>query len=710
MSTKAIQNSIIFLAVLTLIVPFIFISNTYFPYVVGKAFVFRSIVCLMILLWGFLVYKDKRFLPTKNGILISFLFLTIFYLIAAFLGESLRDSIFSNFERMTGWITTFFLFIFLLVSSTVIKEKKHWNTLFFIQIGTSLVLFLMGLRELLDTGINTRIDASLGNPIYLSVIFLFSIFFALYLLFENYSKGVKISLVLSVAINVLGVFFTGTRGAMLGLFIAGLVLMVYFLTSYRKNKKVKVAGVSFLALVIILPTLLFSFKETDFVQKNNTLNRITKISIEEGTGYARFVNWGIAFEGIKEKPLFGWGQENYVYVFDNHYDPRMYAQEVFFDSSHNTILDIWVHGGIFALASYLALLYFAFYFIWKHSFLSRDQKVIIFGLIIAYFIQNLFVFDTITSFILFILLLAFISPKKYSENENEIFAKSSLVLAGVVSIILFVTAVWLPWSANISLRESMQIFSINDMGQRTLAKQEGVAENLELLKKSLDNNYVGVYQIKSVASNMIDDLQQVQTDDEKVIGDTRDFMFFTVNAFVEEVKEYPHSAKTNYALARTLARLGNFAEAEKFMENAVAISPNRQFYLDLLMKIKKALGKNDEHLALAERIYRLEETNDQALYNFVVAASSINQDKLFEILSELKDKNEIYRITKITDSFITRQPDNFQLYVNKIVMLANIGLFNDAIEALNITEEKFPQLSSQLSSWRYSLEREQLPS
>jgi O-antigen ligase len=640
MTSKAIQNIILVLIFLTLLTPFIVFDSAYFPYILGKVVVFRTLVALMLLFYGWLIFKDSRFFPTKNGIVISFALLLLFYLISAILGESFRDSVFSNFERMIGWVTYLFFFIFLLITSSVMKVKKHWNTFFFLQIATSLILFVIGVKELIEMGINTRIDATLGNPIYLSVMFLFSIFFALYLLFENYSKGIKIALAVSIVINGLGVFFTGTRGTMVGIFIAFLLLAILFTVKYWKNKHIKILGTLFLVVIVLAPTLIFSFQNSDFVRNNHTLTRITQINIEEGTGYARFVNWGIAWQGIKERPVFGWGQENYGYVYDKYYDPRMYAQEPFFDSSHNIVLDVWVHGGILALLAYLSIFFFAVRYIFRKEELNTGQKHIITGLLLAYFIQNLFVFDTVNSLILFVTVLAFISPWKESSVEKRSLVQSLMIIFIALAGFLIAFSVVLPWRANTSLRNALAIFETGSDGKVIFYHQNGVRDNLDLFKKSLDKNQTGVFQIRNQASNASFKVRNISSNDPKIIKDVDDFYKFVLQQWEEEIERNENNARVFYAVAFLFARSRNLDVAETYINRALEITPNRHKYLDLLAGIKRGKG-NGEHVEVLKNIYELEKTNSNGWVNYVLAVSETDEEKFGELFfAQENDKHK----------------------------------------------------------------------
>src|SRR3989344_6375208 len=87
----------------------------------------------------------------------------------------------------------------------------------------------------------------------------------------------------------------------------------------------------------------------------------------------------------------------------------MYAQEQWFDRVHNTVLDWLVAGGALGLLSYLALFACALWCIRKRGVFDVFERSILTGLLAAYFFHNLFVFDNITSNLLFVSVLAYIA-------------------------------------------------------------------------------------------------------------------------------------------------------------------------------------------------------------------------------------------------------------------------------------------------------------
>src|SRR3989344_3553367 len=84
----------------------------------------------------------------------------------------------------------------------------------------------------------------------------------------------------------------------------------------------------------------------NFVKNSPVLSRFASINVEETTTKSRFMIWNMAMQGLKERPILGWGQESFNYVFNKYYDPGMYGQEQWFDRTHNIIFDWLIAGGI----------------------------------------------------------------------------------------------------------------------------------------------------------------------------------------------------------------------------------------------------------------------------------------------------------------------------------------------------------------------------
>ena len=78
-------------------------------------------------------------------------------------------------------------------------------------------------------------------------------------------------------------------------------------------------------LSIISPVILFSNKNSYFVKSNEVLNRVASISVESTTAQTRLITWKSSWQGFLERPMFGWGSENFYQVFPELESIQQYA-------------------------------------------------------------------------------------------------------------------------------------------------------------------------------------------------------------------------------------------------------------------------------------------------------------------------------------------------------------------------------------------------
>jgi hypothetical protein len=72
LSEKFLTKAIYFLTFALALTPGVYTNTVIYPYITAKTIVFRIIVSVMVFLYIALILKDKKYLPSKNGILISF--------------------------------------------------------------------------------------------------------------------------------------------------------------------------------------------------------------------------------------------------------------------------------------------------------------------------------------------------------------------------------------------------------------------------------------------------------------------------------------------------------------------------------------------------------------------------------------------------------------------------------------------------------------
>ena len=613
-----------------LIIPFFVANGMFFPYITGKNFAFRIIIEIIFALYLILAINYKEYRPRFSWILISVSVFAFIMLIADIFAVAPVKALWSNFERMDGFVTLIHLWAYLVVFGNVMKSEANW--LWFFRSSVVLSVF-MALKTLFGSEAQalTRISGPLGNPIYLGVYFMFNVFFILILLYKDVIqknvigswKVVKYWLkdwkfyayALVAFLNLWGIWKTQTRGVLLGL-IGGIIITLIITSLWEKKESVlkKVSIIKIIAIIAIIIAF-FAVKDTNLMKSNPTLARISSISWTNLSGQARQYVWPMALKGFVEKPIIGWGQDGFNYVFNKYYDPRMYGQESWFDRAHNMPLDMLVAGGILGLLSYLAIFVAGLYVLWK-SKREIFEKAVIVGLLAAYFFQNLFVFDNLVSYFLFFVVLSYLYYIETSERENLI-EKDKIdgyvmsedlkkILAIIIVCILGFTLWYVnvrPIKANALLIKAItaQEYSVKEKKYVALTAEK----TMDYFKEALSYNTFANPEIR----------EQLLFTSQKVgytsgVGDETKIAYlnYAFGEMENQIKSTPEDARYQIFTGSFLNNIGRSDLALPFLEKAKELSPNKQTIAFDLIQAYINMGERQKARDEAKRIYELDKS------------------------------------------------------------------------------------------------------
>ncbi|MEK9160839.1 MAG: O-antigen ligase family protein [Patescibacteria group bacterium] len=125
------------------------------------------------------------------------------------------------------------------------------------------------------------------------------------------------------------------------------------------------------------------------------------------TTYSRFLVWQIATEAVHERPVLGWGPENFSRAFEAHIDPALYevgdATDVLFDRAHNVVLDTLVTSGGLGVLSGIVMLAFYALVIWRarrRGDIGEGECVLWLLLPVAHLVQLSTAFDVVPTYVL----------------------------------------------------------------------------------------------------------------------------------------------------------------------------------------------------------------------------------------------------------------------------------------------------------------------
>jgi len=423
----------------------------FFPYITGRNFFWRFFVEIAFVSWvGCALLHTQYQISRRNPFIISLFVFMLVVLVANILGNNPYFSFWSGAERMDGYISLLHLLGYLLALVGLLQNKIKVERIILFLLGIGFYVAFLGWSQ--DKG---RIDSVLGNPIYLSSLSLFGVFISGYFLvaqkkFLGFSQNIRMFIFsIFIVAFLYTIFRTGTRGALVGLVGGGFTTALIVAIGARADSVAKwwrYIAIVIVAVTLVLGGLFFGAREQlsefSFIQNNLLLSRMTNISLNDTTTVHRIANWEMAIEGFKERPLLGWGQEQYGEVFSKYYNAKeLYNAEQWFDRTHNTFLDWLIFAGILGLISYLGLFIVLLYILWKKGDFSFLEKSVLTGLFVGYLFQNLVAFDSLISGIFLYTCFALVVNGSRSKEEGQL-VNNNLVLRYMGIGVLSLFTVW----------------------------------------------------------------------------------------------------------------------------------------------------------------------------------------------------------------------------------------------------------------------------
>src|SRR3989344_4766010 len=682
-----------------LLIPLIVSTSLFFPFITGKAFFFRVVVEIVFCAWVLLAIRDRNYLPKKSWISILMLLFIGIVGIADIFGVNPAKSIWSNYERMEGWVTITHVAAYFFVAASVLNERL-WMRYFKTSISVSTLLCVYGLFQLAGRiAINQgglRLDATLGNAIYFAGFLLVNIFFTVFLLVREKSKNVRYVYVALILIHTIILYYTATRGAVLGL-VGGLSLSSCIILIWGKGwSGYRKAALGVVGGVLLLVLLFFAFRNTDFVRKDPVLSRFASISWSETKTHARGFIWPMAIKGFKERPILGWGQENFNIVFNKHYNPLM-DQEQWFDRTHNIILDWLIAAGILGALSYLSLFVAVLVLIWRRGTFTFVEKSILTGLFAAYFFHNMFVFDNLVSYLFFAAFLAYVHHnskpteiKSFEKLEsNDYLQKIAPGIVAVIIVVLLWGGNWKPYVANRTLLKAIQ------------PQQASIESNKALFQKALAYETFGTQEIREqLFQRAIQIGQFVGQESAK-----REFLTFAKEELDKQIAAAPNDARAYYFQGSFLAAFGLYKEAIPYLEKGREFSPEKQIILFTLGESYLNSGQGKKALEVLRYTYELDKTNFKAMKVYGLTALYEREPFADELINNAYTPKHIpgvYRLEYDTDLarayfnigryaraieiwnvVIANEPNNVNNYIDLANAYIHIANSAKALETLN---------------------------
>lgn len=720
----------------TLFIPLIVLLQFFFPFVAPKTTIFRILVEIIFTAYVFLVFSNRKYRPRIDALTVSLTAFLAVFIVASFTGINLSRSFWSTYERMTGIFTMLHLYAFFVVLKNVFRKKEDWEKFLAASIiaGVSLSIYVLKGSEA-----STRGGGTIGNSSFLAAYLIFDVFFAIILFLSNFLKkggqalfwqifsGISLTIMLPVFLN------STARGAIVSFFL-GLSLLFLGYLIFSGKKILKRIALAIILLSVISAASLLIIQPAPVKQE-------IKANLSDMN--SRFVVWDAGLKGFLERPVLGWGPENFNAVFQRHFNSCMSlpecGNEVWFDRVHNIVFDTLVTTGVAGLVSYLLIFLTVIYGLVKTAAKTIEKRNIflplgLIALLMAYFFQNLLVFDMINSYLVFFLVLAFAGYLIGNNKEEEFYKNERRPLNLILTSIVVILIIFIFWFGNIKPL----------IANKYIIKTVGASNTQEFtssFQKSLDT-WMEKYETREQAAQKMiktsNSLANLSPEDRgifaKVYEEVESEMEKSMQENYLDFRHFLFAGELYLASYRTTGDAAKLERAAAILEKAIQLSPNNQQGYWQAADVKLAQGRKDEALSFLKKAV---EINPQvALAHWYLFLGYKFAGQYEAALGELykadqaggfnwrdnKDNAdkviEVYRILGLDPSLINKNAEemlksmlklvetdseNFNAWFNISVAYANLGQYDKAREAAQKVVELNPKITSVVEEFLQSL-------
>ncbi len=305
-------------------------------------------------------------------------------LVSAVIGLDPRLAWLGTAERHLGLVAWLLFAACTIVGASLDRDEVRWfvrgTVVAAALCGTYALIELLGespIRLDLETD---RLGATFGSAAYLGAAMCFALPVCVGAsLDRDEHRAWRIAAAAAAGVGAMSIVGSGTRGAWLGLCVAGLVVAVRSRSSWSvpSRRTMMVAGAGTVLIAVMVGPRLGDVLERD------------------AGASSRFDEWSVAVDVIGDRPLLGGGPESYRLVVASSIDAdyeRSYGRATAPDRAHSAPLDVAAVAGIPAGLVYVALLVVVVLAAWRSIVGSGPLTGGLAVGVIAYVVQQLFLF------------------------------------------------------------------------------------------------------------------------------------------------------------------------------------------------------------------------------------------------------------------------------------------------------------------------------
>lgn len=381
--------------------------------VFGQALYIQLLIALMGIVYCLLVFFEPSYAQRYTPLLWAVLIFIFFLILSTAFSIHPALSFWGEAYNMRGLLSFFYLGFVFIILSNVFTSLEDWRLYLRELLAIASVMVFYNVVFVAKGDFTAFFSQEFGSTMFnvghLASFLLIVFFLGFLLAREESSRAWRRIVYVVLSIVALGLVLTLNRGAFLGFFAGFAILFFGSDMSRRRKLVISLSGILIVSGLFFSGYLYRSSIESLFPR----VSKLATYNVEQGSISVRLLGWSLALSGFLDRPVTGWGLHSFDTVADTNFKPNtsVYIDaDKWFSHAHNVPLNHLAEIGLFGVLSYLSLFVVSFVMIWSRA--STLRPYLKFGftaLLVAYFVQNLFLFDHPAGLLLFFTTLALIS-------------------------------------------------------------------------------------------------------------------------------------------------------------------------------------------------------------------------------------------------------------------------------------------------------------
>ena len=370
---------------LLLLTPLVVTPSTVYPFVVGKALYARAIIEVLFGLWVVLAVLAPAYRPRRSAVWLLLAAGLAWGVVAALVGSSPARSLWSTYERMQGLVEAAHWAGLTLVAACVLHTLRQWTALLNWNLAVGVAVAALAVMQLFGgtlapllgdwlAPVEQRPYATLGNPVYLGAYLMVNVMLAGGLLVRSFvpdaapapggnpprarTRAWRTFWIAAAAVNGWALALSAAMGPMLG-FLFGIAALASVGVLLARSRRARWTGVGALGAVVALVAAIavagaVTPKARVDAVSITVLRKAAEVDVERESVQSRLAAWRAGMAGVAERPLAGWGPENFLVVFGRHGN-ALPDHMRHHDFAHNALVEELATKGTVGGALYLGL-------------------------------------------------------------------------------------------------------------------------------------------------------------------------------------------------------------------------------------------------------------------------------------------------------------------------------------------------------------------